>query len=95
MTPDPKKKAWRSEKYKAFIRSQPCLVFGCHRKADAHHEALGASGIAVKAHDSHCLPLCAVHHRERHDVGRVTFWKRVGVDPVQEIKKLNAAFGLK
>jgi len=93
MTPIPKSKPWRSEKYKAFIRSKPCLV--CGDKADAHHEPLFCSGMGSKEQDSCCVPLCAKCHFERHALGVVTFWTRHTIAPEMEIIRLLTEYLMK
>ena len=74
----PKKTPFRSRKYRKFIENNECII--CTRTPSAaHHEPLGWGSMGGKAPDSHCLPLCAKHHRQRHDQGAETFWD--GYDP--------------
>lgn len=86
MNPQPKDKAFRSEKYKAFVRSYGCLV--CGKAAEAHHEPLFNSGMGKKDSDSVCLPLCPECHRLRHSMGCVTFWDRHNIAPEMWIIRL-------
>ena len=73
-----KEKTYRSEKYKAFIRKQPCLICE-YPDSEHHHETLNSKkGVSLKGPDNEALPLCAVHHRERHRIGRDTFFSKYG-----------------
>ena len=70
-----KEKTYRSEKYKAFIRKQPCLICE-YPVSEHHHETLnGKKGVAIKGPDNEALPLCYRCHTERHIKGRDTFYK--------------------
>jgi hypothetical protein len=64
-------KPFRSPKYLAWIRSQPCIL--CHRPAidasNAHHEPLGENYVGGKPPDTHALPMCVRCHYERHQYG--------------------------
>jgi hypothetical protein len=65
-------KPYRSGKYLAWIRRQPCAR--CGRPAGehgvhAHHEPLGENFVAGKAPDTHAMPLCAECHNQRHGCG--------------------------
>jgi len=69
-----KKKVYRSEKYKAFIRQKKCLVCGV-TPCDPHHVRLGGNysgGLGIKNSDYSCVPLCRNHHTECHAKGRTT-----------------------
>ena len=73
-----KEKTHRSEEYKAFIRRQPCLICE-YPNSEHHHETLNSKkGMALKGPDNEALPLCTIHHRERHRIGRDTFFKKYG-----------------
>ena len=63
--PQPKVKIFRSEDYIDFIRNKPCLMCDAPAPNDAHHEPYGKGGRAIKAPDSHCLPLCRKCHNRR------------------------------
>ena len=58
----------------------------------AHHEGLGKQGKGLKAPDSHCLPVCFLCHRSRHDLGKQRFyacWLGVSESvPKEEINKV-------
>lgn len=63
----------RSEKYKAFIREQPCLLLDCGMgpcdgDVVPHHSASG--GMSIKGSDFSCLPLCNNHHHLMDDAGK-------------------------
>ena len=51
----------RDPRYRAFIRSFPCLACGICGRSEAAHT--GPHGIGQKASDYRCLPLCREHHR--------------------------------
>ncbi|MBU0515573.1 MAG: DUF968 domain-containing protein [Proteobacteria bacterium] len=75
---------FRDKAYLAYIRLQPCLVCGGARgPSEAHHEDNGGKGL--KGSDYRALPLCSIHHRERHDTGQQTFWTRNNLDPRAEM----------
>lgn len=69
---------YRSPAYLAFIRKHPCMICG-NTSTIAHHEPFGQAGMSIKAPDSHAVPLCDWHHRERHDKGFNTFWASTDV----------------
>lgn len=56
-----------------WIRGHMCAVAGpeCQGRIEAHHEHSRGAGGA----DDSAVPLCAFHHRQRHDMGRDTFAK--------------------
>lgn len=76
---------YRSDQYLAFIRKHKCLMCG-NPETIAHHEPLGCGGIAIKAPDTHAVPLCVNCHHLRHVLGKTAFWKRI--DLKMEIIKL-------
>lgn len=86
----PKRKTTRSEPYKKFIRSMPCLI--CGRQAIHHHEPLNGHGIGLKGPDDEAIPLCVVHHNQRHALGRDTFYSINGKDWRYEVKRYQAMF---
>jgi hypothetical protein len=73
-----KNKTPRSEKYKAWIRTQPCVVCGRTGEtiAPAH---MATGGTSIKASDYYCLPLCYDHHAEEHR-GHKTFAEKHNID---------------
>ncbi len=81
-----KTKTYRSEKYKAFIRSFPCLICGSPG-SEHHHESLSGGGVGIKCPDNESLPLCVVCHKKRHHVGRDTFFEEYDLDYEMEVLK--------
>lgn len=64
----PKSKAWRSERYLAWVRSLPCCMTG-EEGCEAHHViGLGwrLSGWGLKAPDAFVMPLTPWAHRMVH-----------------------------
>jgi hypothetical protein len=86
MISQPKIKTIRDKKYMDWVKTLPCMI--CGRQSEPHHE--GARGIGIKASDWDTIPLCNVHHRDRHQTGRLTFWN--GQNPQEIIEKLNAKY---
>lgn len=86
-----KRKPEKDEKYRNFIRSQPCLI--CGGKSQHHHESLSGGTMGGKCDDRESLPLCHYHHNEeRHQWGRETFYKKYGIDYAYEISRLQNKF---
>ncbi len=56
---DPKRLKW--------IRSLPCIFDSptCDGPVEAHHRT--GAGLALKAPDDETMPLCSLHHKQRHD----------------------------
>lgn len=82
----------RSEKYRRYIASKPCLI--CEQESQAAHISVGNYGRGIKASDDKCVPLCPVHHAEM-DAGQVKFINahalEFGVDVLAEAKLLAQA----
>lgn len=80
----PKIQPMRSESYKKFIRSLPCLI--CGRDSEHHHEPLefDSRGTALKGPDNEAMPLCVIHHTadrlSRHRMGREKFYSLYNID---------------
>jgi len=87
MAPDPKPKAFRSEKYLKFIRSKMCVSCGSPDSI-AHHEPFGNQGMATKAPDSYTISLCNSCHALRHHLGFIRFWGDRSICPEMEIIQL-------
>lgn len=64
MTPDPKRITPRDEKYKQYVREQPCAV--CDRTPCEPCHSFGRRGERIKSSDYSCIPLCTMHHKEQH-----------------------------
>lgn len=83
-----KKKPWRSPRYLAWVRSQPCA--SCGRPAtDAHHEnEPGYGTMGGRAGDERVVPVCRECHTKRHNTGR-SYWR---IDIEALIARLNRAW---
>ena len=77
----------RDEAYQGWIRQQPCAISGrkwfdeypavCDGAVQcAHLKARGAGG----ADRDNCLPLCAKHHYQQHEMGIKSFQEAFGLD---------------
>lgn len=71
--------------------SMPCTVcveLGIPQRArtEAHHEPPRSVG----GRDGDTLPLCADHHRRRHDKGAPSFWAEYGIDYQRVIEHMRA-----
>jgi hypothetical protein len=84
----------RDKKQLAFIRTLPCIVvFGCQGETVPHHEdVLKQGGTGIKGPDFCALPLCDHHHKERHQTGKDTFYRKHSLDPLLEIIRHNALY---
>jgi hypothetical protein len=79
----------RDKAHLRFVGSRPCLVCGrspshAHHLRHAQPRALGR-----KVSDEWVVPLCALHHRALHGVGREeTWWQDQKLDPLIEARRL-------
>lgn len=59
----------KDEPYKAWVRTLPCAIistdYPCRGAVEAHH-AGNDRGWGQKADDRSCVPLCQLHHKQRH-----------------------------
>src|SRR5579862_9292246 len=73
----------RNWRYRMWIRSLPCAVCGVEPSGEAAHTGQDG-GLATKASDYSCVPLCPDCHRRGphayHVVGRPEFERRHGLD---------------
>lgn len=70
-----KNKAWRSKKYIATVKGQPCLNCGSTDTEDHHDDRdFYNSGTGIKAPDSQTIPLCRNCHTLVHN-GELTIDK--------------------
>lgn len=73
----PKPKTYRDKKYLAFIRTFPSLKSGRYGTENdpmvASHQGFGKGGTALKAPDTHTVPLLHSEHLDEHR-GSQTFW---------------------
>lgn len=82
-------KTFRSEKYKAWLRLQACVI--CNRQAGfVHHEPLGENYVGGKPPDTHGLPVCVECHNDRHQYG--ADWLEGFVDVKMAIIRLITCF---
>lgn len=58
-------------------RRLPCVACGKDGPSEVHHEPPRSVG----GDDRSTLSLCRDCHQRRHNVGQVTFWADVGLDP--------------
>ena len=90
------------EKYRAWVRSLPCMVPGCAGRSQFHHQnRKGHGGKGTLCSDYRGLPLCYWHHTQGgtenapgsyHGSGKLTgwkFWAHYGVDVESAIHNLN------
>ncbi len=70
MAEQPKPKTHRSRSHLVFVRSRPCAWCGRRERVEASHH--GQRGMALKASDYNCIPLCGGpeschdHHTRKH-----------------------------
>lgn len=86
--PIPKEAPVRSESYRRFVAQQPCFGCGIEGFSQAAHPNQG-KGMALKACDLKCFPLCAPHFgligcHQQHDL-------RMGVGR-DESREIEAAY---
>lgn len=85
-----KKKIFKSEKYRKFIRNKACLCCESNEGVEFHHEDddFYNSGMAIKPPDTQGLPLCGkCHIHKRHNMPAKEFWSICNVDP--KVKMVN------
>jgi len=62
-----KPKRWKSKRYEAWVRTQPCCVCGDPAVEVHHIKGVGfMSGTGLKAPSWATMPLCAHHHKNVH-----------------------------
>lgn len=67
----------REPKFRAYIASLKCTVFGCQHPSEcAHQDQNLGKGFAEKTDDFFSNPLCHLHHLEEGR-GAYTFWHKV------------------
>lgn len=86
-----KQRRYVDEKYKAWVRTQPCLVHGsrCQQQPerDPHHLISVGSG----GSDRSCVPLCREVHTRVHKMG-LGVLRGQGIDPWYEAWRLNERY---
>lgn len=87
--------AKRNPAHLAWVRTQPCCVFGCiyHQVVvEAHHiRSASDSGTGVKPPDDRVVPLCRIHHGWIHRHGMTSFMLTWNVSLEATIQKMNVA----
>lgn len=81
----------RFTSHRQWIRGHICAVAGedCGGNIEcAHVEGSGTGGMGMKADDWATIPLCHLHHAERHRIGWRTFDARHGLDALNLAKSL-------
>ncbi len=78
----PRKGPERSEPYKAWIRTLPCLACGIEGQSEAAHTGTDG-GMRMKASDFSCVPLCPNCHTQNPDAyhtagGKAKLETRIG-----------------
>ena len=75
---------WKEEtkKYKEFIKSHPCVVCGQYPVDPDHLEAIGMGGNRKipTLKDFSCIPLCRMHHSERHSTTLKDYEKKYKIN---------------
>lgn len=84
-----------SPKHLMYLRTLPCIVsvdgqYCNGSPVHAHHLTIlkGERGVGQKVGDNYTLPVCAIHHRNLHDMGEKKFWEAWGIDAIEEALKL-------
>ena len=73
----------------AFVRLLPCVACGKAAPSDAAHVRTGTDGgTGMKPADRYAVPLCAGCHAKQHQVGELTFWSTLRIDPVNVALRL-------
>ncbi|WP_056961987.1 putative HNHc nuclease, partial [Fructilactobacillus florum] len=66
-----------------------CVI--CGKRAQIHHVdtiGMGNNRTEVNHIGRKILPLCVIHHREFHDIGAITFFRKYQVKPIKVDKEL-------
>jgi hypothetical protein len=84
----------RDLRYRAWIRTLPCVACGSRWEIEAAHTG-SDGGMAQKASDYSCVPLCRICHTSGrnayHRVGKEEFERRSGIDFARLVRALNIA----
>ena len=92
----PGAKRERKPDYLALIRRCPCLGCDADPAGEAAHLRLAAAhvkpitGIGIRPDDLWALPLHAACHRRQHEIGELSFWHALGLDPIAIALSLHA-----
>jgi hypothetical protein len=73
----------RDKDHLSFICKQPCTVCG-RSPCEAHHIRFAQPrAMGLRVSDEFTVPLCRLHHREIHGVGKeLSWWKERNIDPL-------------
>lgn len=85
--PCPKQLPVRSERYKRYIRSKPCIVCGKRKDIQAAHQNIYEGVMGSKVSDLQTLPMCIHCHRETDQLPDKLF------AAIEIIKNINDFFG--
>ena len=79
-----------SLKYLDYIRGCYCLICFSEKPDPDHLEAIGMGGNRKKPTLKHytCIPLCRLHHTERHAIGTTEFEAKYKINLWKEAFKL-------
>jgi hypothetical protein len=81
-------------KHHEFIRRLPCLSCFWPAPSECAHVRVGSDGgTGLKPSSRFTVPLCTDCHREQHSVGEITFWSKLGIDPIDAACRLWAVSG--
>jgi hypothetical protein len=73
----------------AFVRQLPCVACGKAAPSEAAHVRTGTDGgVGVKPGDRYAVPLCAACHAKQHQIGELTFWSALRIDPLNVALRL-------
>ena len=73
----------RREEHLSFVRQLPCVACGKRGITQAAHVRAGTDGgVGLKPNDRYAVPLCLACHRLQHQVGELTFWSALRIDPL-------------
>ena len=76
------------KKYIDYVREKSCLVCGITPCDPDHLEARGMGGAKSEMKDLSCVPLCRIHHTERHQFGNQKFEYKYSINLWKENSRL-------
>ena len=76
------------KKYLDYIREKPCLICAITPCDPDHLEARGMGGANSEMKDLSCVPLCRIHHTERHQFGNQKFEYKYSINLWKENSRL-------
>jgi len=83
---------FKSEAYRAFIRSKDCYLCNTPGPSIPHHESMdtGSQEMGGKCPDTMTVPLCVTCHdcRTNYPYGARGFYGALGLDPVNVMKDM-------